>query len=84
MKNTVELAAEFIHLVDANALLKDECGVEYKNPSQVQYYSLFTEHEQAWDDCRGWVPLERGTLYDGSRGYCDSVNELVTIDRSRV
>lgn len=31
MKNTVELAAEFIHrgmVVDANALLKDECGVE--------------------------------------------------------
>ena len=31
MKNTVELAAEFIRraaFVDANALLKDECGVE--------------------------------------------------------
>lgn len=26
MKNTIELAAAF---VDANALLKDECGVEY-------------------------------------------------------
>ena len=50
MKNTVELAAEFIHhgaLVDANALLKDECGVEYKNPSQVQYYSLFKDHQDS-------------------------------------
>lgn len=47
MKNTIELAAEFIHhaaFVDANALLKDECGVEYKNPSQVQYYALFRDH----------------------------------------
>lgn len=50
MKNTVELAAEFIRhgaLVDANALLKDECGVEYKNPSQVQYYSLFRAHQDS-------------------------------------
>ena len=47
MKNT---AAEFIHraaCVDANALLKDECGVEYKNPSQAQYYSLFKDHDDA-------------------------------------
>lgn len=32
MKNTIELAAEFIRraaCVDANALLKDECCVEY-------------------------------------------------------
>lgn len=32
MWNTIELAAEFIRraaFVDANALLKDECGVEY-------------------------------------------------------
>lgn len=45
MKNT---AAEFIRraaFVDANALLKDECGVEYKKPSQVQYYALFKDHE---------------------------------------
>ncbi|MBF1368344.1 MAG: hypothetical protein HXN12_00380 [Porphyromonadaceae bacterium] len=47
MKNTIELAAEFIRraaFVDANALLKDECGVEYKKPSQVQYYALFKDH----------------------------------------
>lgn len=50
MKNTIELAAEFIHraaFVDANALLKDECGVEYKNPSQVQYYALFKDHDDS-------------------------------------
>lgn len=50
MKNTIELAAEFIRhaaFVDANALLKDECGVEYKNPSQVQYYALFKDHDDA-------------------------------------
>lgn len=49
-KNTIELAAEFIRraaFVDANALLKDECGVEYKNPSQVQYYALFKDHDDA-------------------------------------
>lgn len=45
MKNT---AAEFIRraaFVDANALLKDECGVEYQEPSQVQYYALFKDHD---------------------------------------
>ena len=29
--------------VDANALLKDECGVEYQEPSQAQYYALFKD-----------------------------------------
>ena len=50
MKNTVELAAEFIQrgmVVDANALLKDECGVEYQEPSQAQYYALFKDHEDS-------------------------------------
>lgn len=50
MKNTIELAAEFIRraaFVDAHALLKDEYGVEYRNPSQVQYYSLFRDHDDA-------------------------------------
>ena len=49
-KNTVELAAEFIShtaFVDANVLLKDECGVEYKEPSQAQYYALFEDHDDA-------------------------------------
>jgi len=63
MKNTIELAAEFIHrgmVVDANALLKekDECGVEYKVPSQAQYYALFKAINEAYrvhiqaHDCR--------------------------------
>lgn len=46
MKNTIELAAEFIHraaFVDANALLKDEGCVEYKKLSQVEYYALFKD-----------------------------------------
>lgn len=50
MKNTIELAAEFIRraaFVDANALLKDECGVEYKKPSQVQYYALVKDHDDS-------------------------------------
>nr|DAJ46750.1 MAG TPA: hypothetical protein [Caudoviricetes sp.] len=50
MKNTIELAAEFIRraaFVDANALLKDECGVEYKKPSQVEYYTLFKDHDDS-------------------------------------
>lgn len=44
MKNTIELAAELIRraaFVDAHALLKDECSVEYQEPSQAQYYALF-------------------------------------------
>jgi hypothetical protein len=50
MKNTIERAAEFIRraaFVDANALLKDECGVEYKEPSQVQCYALFKDHDDS-------------------------------------
>ena len=50
MKNTIELAAEFIHraaFVDANALLKDECSVEYKKPSQVEYDALFKDHDDS-------------------------------------
>lgn len=50
MRNTTELAAEFIRraaFVDAHALLKDEYGVEYKEPSQVQYYALFKDHEDS-------------------------------------
>lgn len=46
MKNTIELAVELIRraaFADANALLKDEYGVEYKKPSQVQYYALFRD-----------------------------------------
>ena len=50
MKNTIELAAEFIRraaFVDANALLKDEYGVKYQEPSQAQYYALFKDHEDS-------------------------------------
>lgn len=52
MKNTIEQAAEFIRraaFVDANALLKekDECGVEYQEPSQAQYYALFKDHDDS-------------------------------------
>ena len=50
MKNTIELAAEVIRraaFVDANVLLKDECSVEYKEPSQAQYYALFRDHDDA-------------------------------------
>lgn len=44
MKNTIERAAEFIHraaFVDANALLKDECGVEglYKSREEFRKWS---------------------------------------------
>lgn len=44
MKNTIELAAEFIHraaFVDANALLKDECGAEglYKSREEFRKWS---------------------------------------------
>lgn len=44
MKNTT---AEFIRraaFVDANALLKDECGVEYKKPSQKAYEFLSKDY----------------------------------------
>ena len=45
MKNTV---AEFIRraaFVDANALLKDVCGVGYREPSQAWYYALFKDRD---------------------------------------
>ena len=49
MKNTIELAAEFIRraaFVDANALLKDECGVEYREPP-ASNYALFKDHDDS-------------------------------------
>ena len=43
MNSSVELAAQFIHrgdIVLANDVLRDECGVEYGYPAQVQYYEF--------------------------------------------
>ncbi len=60
--------------VDANALLKDECGVEYKKPSQVQCYALFKDHDDSkaieelypdyakdYDSCQG---VAEAMIYD--------------------
>jgi hypothetical protein len=50
MTDTVELAAQFIrrgYEVLANDILKDECGVEYKIPTQVQFYAIHRDHVDA-------------------------------------
>lgn len=50
MKHPVELAAQFIrrdNIVLANDVLKDEYGVEYKHPSQVEYYAIYQDHSDA-------------------------------------
>lgn len=50
MMDTVELAAQFIRRggeVLANDILKDECGVEYKIPAQVQFYAIHRDHVDA-------------------------------------
>ena len=46
MKHPVELAAQFIRRADyvlANDVLRDEYGVEYGNPAQIQYCSFDPE-----------------------------------------
>ena len=46
MKHPVELAAQFIRRADyvvANAVLRDEYGVEYGNPAQIGYRSFDPE-----------------------------------------
>lgn len=50
--------------------------------------SLFTEHEQAWDDSEAFtvevgVPLKEAPYMMVLEVTVDSVNELVTIERSR-
>lgn len=48
--DTVELAAQFIRRggeVLANDILKDERGVEYKIPAQVQFYAIHRDHNDA-------------------------------------
>ena len=47
--------------------------------------SLFTEHEQAWDDSEVevGVPLKEAPYMMVLEVTVDSVNELVTIERSR-
>lgn len=50
MMDTVELAAQFIRRggeVLANDILKDERGVKYKIPAQVQFYAIHRDHVDA-------------------------------------
>ena len=88
MQNTIELAAEFIRraaFVDANALLKDECGVEYKKPSQVQYYALFKDskainealkHVADMLGCMTYIEYQESTSRLTVVGEEDSVNTI--------
>ena len=74
MKHT----AEFIRraaFVDANALLKDERGVEYKNPSQVQYYGLFKD-AKAINEALKHVEYQEATSRLTIVGEEDDVNAV--------
>lgn len=76
MKNTIKLAAEFIRrpaFVDANTLLKDECSVEYKKPSQVQYYALFKDHDDR-------EALKHVADMLGCMTYIKSASRLTVVD----
>lgn len=47
MRYPIEPAAQFIRRGDfvlANDVLRDECGVEYTEPAQAQYYALYKDH----------------------------------------
>lgn len=87
-----ELAAEFIRraaFVDANALLKDECGVEYKKPSQVEYYALFKDHDdsKAINEALKHVADMLGCMtyieYQGSTSRLMVVGEEMAVDAVR-
>lgn len=50
MRHPIELAARFIRrgeFVLGNDVLMDEYGVEYSNPSQVEYYAIYRDHSDA-------------------------------------
>lgn len=50
MRHPIELAAWFFRrgeIVLGNDVLRDEYGVEYSNPSQVEYYAIYRDHSDA-------------------------------------
>lgn len=50
MRHPIELAAYFFRrgeFVLGNDVLMDEYGVEYSNPSQVEYYAIYRDHSDA-------------------------------------
>ena len=92
MKNTIELAAEFIRraaFVDAHALLKDESGFGYKKPSQVQYYALFKDRDdsKAFNEALKHVAYMLGCMtyieYRESASKLTIVGEEMAVDTVR-
>lgn len=50
MRHPIVLAAQFFrrgYFVLGNDVLRDEYGVEYKHPSQVEYYAVYRDHSDA-------------------------------------
>lgn len=50
MSHSIELAAYFFRrgeIVFGNDVLMDNYGVEYSNPSQVEYYAIYRDHPDA-------------------------------------
>jgi hypothetical protein len=50
MRHPIELAAYFFRrgeFVLGNDVLRDDYGVEYSNPSQVEYYAIYRDHSDA-------------------------------------
>lgn len=50
MRHPIELAAKFFRrgeFVLGNDVLRDEYGVEYSNPSQIEYYAIYRDHSDA-------------------------------------
>lgn len=50
MRHPIVLAAQFFRRGDfvlGNDVLSDEYGVEYKHPSQVEYYAVYRDHSDA-------------------------------------
>lgn len=95
MKNT---AAEFIRRAAVSNTGRFHMNEEIADIQVVDACDLFTEHEQAfvrydletaWDDSEAFtvevvVPLKEAPYMMVLEVAVDSVNELVTIERSRV
>lgn len=50
MRHPIELAAWFFRRGESvlgNDVLRDEYGVEYSNPSQVEYFAIYRDHSDA-------------------------------------
>ena len=93
MKNPIELAAQFIrrdNIVLANDVLRDEYGVEYAYPAQVQYYEFHytgqyineaLKHVAEMFGCLTYMAREDGSTWLTVVGEKEAIDKLEEVRR---